>query len=90
MLGEKRQIFRQESLERLSSPDQLDQLLQVVNPQNWLPLVTKKLGNLPTDLQAQTDELSIDRIRHGAACGGRCYRGESLWRRGVENPSEWD
>lgn len=33
-------IFRQESLERLSSPEQLDQLMQIVSPRSWLPLVT--------------------------------------------------
>lgn len=33
-------LFRQESLERLSSPEQLDQLMQVVNPKAWLPLTT--------------------------------------------------
>ncbi len=32
-------IFRKESLERLSSPEQLDQLMQVVRPKSWLPLV---------------------------------------------------
>ncbi|HHP7246207.1 MAG TPA: hypothetical protein ACFE0H_16135 [Elainellaceae cyanobacterium] len=32
-------IFRKESLERLSSPEQLDQIMQVVNPKSWLPLV---------------------------------------------------
>ncbi|WGV27147.1 NHLP bacteriocin system secretion protein [Halotia branconii] len=32
----KESIFRQESLERLSSPERLDQLMQVVNPQDWL------------------------------------------------------
>ncbi len=31
-------IFRKESLERLSSPEQLDQLMQVVGPRSWLPL----------------------------------------------------
>jgi hypothetical protein len=31
-------IFRKESLERLSSPEQLDQLMQVVSPRSWLPL----------------------------------------------------
>jgi HlyD family secretion protein len=39
MLNQKRSIFRKESLERLSSPERLDQLMQVVNPRNWLPLV---------------------------------------------------
>lgn len=31
-------IFRKESLERLSSPEQLDQLMQVVNAKSWLSL----------------------------------------------------
>ncbi|MEB3358647.1 MAG: hypothetical protein VKK04_18115 [Synechococcales bacterium] len=31
-------LFRKESLERLSSPEQLDQLMQVVNPRSWIPL----------------------------------------------------
>ncbi|MGF1575503.1 MAG: NHLP bacteriocin system secretion protein [Cyanophyceae cyanobacterium] len=33
-------LFRQESLERLSSPEQLDQLMRVVSPRNWLALMT--------------------------------------------------
>jgi hypothetical protein len=33
-------IFRKESLERLSSPEQLDQLMQVVSPKSWLPLTS--------------------------------------------------
>ena len=37
-------IFREKSLERLSSPDRLDQLMHVVAPKNWLPLGT--LGSL--------------------------------------------
>jgi multidrug efflux pump subunit AcrA (membrane-fusion protein) len=32
-------LFRQESLERLSSPERLDQLMQVVAPKDWLGLV---------------------------------------------------
>lgn len=31
-------IFRKEALERLSSPEQLDQLMEVVKPQSWLLL----------------------------------------------------
>ncbi|MBE9210043.1 NHLP bacteriocin system secretion protein [Nostoc sp. LEGE 06077] len=31
-------IFREESLERLSSPERLDQLMQVINPKDWLVL----------------------------------------------------
>jgi NHLM bacteriocin system secretion protein len=34
------ELFRQEALERLSSPEKLDQLLKVVNPKAWLPLAT--------------------------------------------------
>lgn len=37
-------IFRKESLERLSSPERLDQLMQVVSPKDWIPLAT--LGGL--------------------------------------------
>ena len=33
-------LFRQKSLERLASPEKLDQLMQVVNPKSWLPLLT--------------------------------------------------
>ncbi|MDZ8109468.1 MAG: NHLP bacteriocin system secretion protein [Nostoc sp. DedQUE12a] len=39
-MAEKDSIFRKESLERLSSPERLDQLMQIVNPLDWLPLVT--------------------------------------------------
>ncbi|MBD2511512.1 NHLP bacteriocin system secretion protein [Nostoc muscorum FACHB-395] len=39
MVNQKTSIFRKESLERLSSPERLDQLMQVVNPRSWLPLV---------------------------------------------------
>jgi HlyD family secretion protein len=35
-----KQIFRQESLEQLSSPEELDQLLVVVNRNSWLILMT--------------------------------------------------
>lgn len=44
MLDQKRDLFRKESLERLSSPEQLDQLMQVVGPRSWLPLAA--LGGL--------------------------------------------
>lgn len=40
MKAENKQLFRQESLERLSSPEQLDQMMRVVNPKAWLPLTT--------------------------------------------------
>ncbi|MHC5861749.1 NHLP bacteriocin system secretion protein [Nostoc sp.] len=44
MLNQKPSIFRKESLERLSSPERLDQLMQVVSPRSWLPLVA--LGSI--------------------------------------------
>ena len=44
MVNQKQTIFRQESLERLSSPERLDQLMQVVAPRDWLVLAT--LGSL--------------------------------------------
>ncbi|MBD2387108.1 NHLP bacteriocin system secretion protein [Cylindrospermum sp. FACHB-282] len=39
MLKKNRSLFRKESIERLSSPEKLDQLMQVVSPRSWLPLV---------------------------------------------------
>ncbi|WP_017721692.1 NHLP bacteriocin system secretion protein [Kamptonema formosum] len=33
-----RKIFREEALEQLSSPEQLDRLMRAVSPQTWLPL----------------------------------------------------
>ena len=33
-------MFRQEALERLSSPERLDSTLKIVNPRAWLPLAT--------------------------------------------------
>jgi HlyD family secretion protein len=44
MFGRDRQIFRSKALERVSSPDHLDQLIEIVNPKDWLPLVV--LGSL--------------------------------------------
>jgi len=41
---EPRQIFQEKALEHLSTPEQLDQLLQVVNRKSWIPLAT--LGGL--------------------------------------------
>lgn len=38
MASQGKQLFRQESLERLSSPEQLDQMMRVVSPKAWLPL----------------------------------------------------
>ena len=38
MSEEKPSIFRQQALDRLSSPERLDKLMQVVGPKDWLPL----------------------------------------------------
>ncbi|MBW4631893.1 MAG: NHLP bacteriocin system secretion protein [Iphinoe sp. HA4291-MV1] len=40
MQNKARKLFREEALERLSSPEQLDRLMQVTSPQAWLPLVS--------------------------------------------------
>ncbi|MDP9120504.1 MAG: NHLP bacteriocin system secretion protein [Acidobacteriota bacterium] len=37
-MSQRREIFRQVSLERLSSPEQLDQLMQVTDPRGWMAL----------------------------------------------------
>ena len=39
-MPENNKIFRQEALERLSSPEKLDRTLKVVNPKAWIPLAT--------------------------------------------------
>ncbi len=44
MLNQKSNLFRKESLERLSSPERLDQLMHVINPRSWLPLTA--LGSI--------------------------------------------
>ncbi|BAY99516.1 HlyD family secretion protein [Tolypothrix tenuis PCC 7101] len=42
--AQKNNIFRKEALDRLSSPERLDQLMQVVQPKKWIPLAA--LGSL--------------------------------------------
>lgn len=60
----KKNIFREGSLERLSSPEQLDQLIKVTSPRAWLALlavviilisivVWSILGSLPTKFAGQ-------------------------------------
>lgn len=44
MSDQKNSLFRKEALERLSSPERLDQLMQVIALKDWLPVVT--LGGL--------------------------------------------
>src|SRR6185436_13831122 len=38
-MAPQRQIFRTKALERASSPDSLDQVIEIVSPKDWLPLV---------------------------------------------------
>jgi len=40
MNTQERTIYREKSLERLSSPEQLDQLMQIIKPKSWLPLLS--------------------------------------------------
>lgn len=40
MQNKESKLFRTEALERLSSPEQLDRLMQVTSPQAWVPLVS--------------------------------------------------
>ena len=59
-----RQIFRKEALERLSSPEQLDQLMQVTGPRGWIALAAVGLlllaalawgvcGTIPVTVEGQ-------------------------------------
>lgn len=44
MVAERKNLFRKEALEKVASPERLDQLVQVVTPQRWLSLIA--LGSL--------------------------------------------
>lgn len=44
MQGQENKMFRQEVIERLSSPERLDEMMRVVNPKAWLPLAA--MGSL--------------------------------------------
>lgn len=61
---EQKELFRKAALERLSSPEELDQLMQVTNPKGWLALLGLAglilaaliwgiLGHIPTIAQGQ-------------------------------------
>jgi HlyD family secretion protein len=41
---EQRSLFREKSVERLASPERLDQIMRVIEPKSWIPLVS--LGGL--------------------------------------------
>ena len=43
-MTEGRQIFRQQSLEKLQSPDRLDQMLRIVRPQSWIIVSAVAVG----------------------------------------------
>lgn len=58
------EIFRKEALERLSSPERLDELMQIISPRSWLSLLTfaclvgaalvwTVFGRLPTTVSGQ-------------------------------------
>jgi hypothetical protein len=60
----KRPLFRQEALDRLSSPEQLDQLMQVTSPRGWIALTACVLlilaalawgffGTIPTTVEGK-------------------------------------
>ncbi|MCU0567377.1 MAG: hypothetical protein MUF49_12355 [Oculatellaceae cyanobacterium Prado106] len=62
--AEKNSLFRQEALDKISSPEQLDQLLQVISLKDWWPLASlgflvaiallwSILGRIPLTAQAK-------------------------------------
>ena len=62
--SKKKEIFRKAALERLSSPEELDQLMQVTTPKGWLALlglvslivvalIWGIFGNIPTKVSGQ-------------------------------------
>ena len=64
MFGKGQDIYRSKALERLSSPEAVDQLLHVVGPRDWLPLIAVGLliavlmswslfGTVPTTVEAR-------------------------------------
>jgi HlyD family secretion protein len=76
----RRPIFRQAALDRLSSPEQLDRLMHVINPQGWVALlglclvlafvlVWSIFGRLPTTIAGTGILLSADGIREVEVLG---------------------
>lgn len=68
-----RQIFRKVALERLSSPEQLDQLMQAASPKSWVALLTllfllivalawSVMGTIPTKVEGQGILVSKDAL----------------------------
>jgi hypothetical protein len=69
--GSERQIFRAKALERISSPDDLDEMIQVVGPKEWVPVAVLALllalalawsfaGRLPVTVSAAGILVSSD------------------------------
>lgn len=63
-MSKENKLFRKVALDRLSSPDQLDQMMEVTTPKGWIALVTTGiilisaiiwgfLGNLPSKVEGQ-------------------------------------
>jgi len=63
MIG--KQIFRKEALRRLSSPEQLDQLITVTEPRGWLSLLAISLIILTTLFWAITGEIPVTIVGKG-------------------------
>nr|CAA6800327.1 MAG: NHLP bacteriocin system secretion protein [uncultured Thiotrichaceae bacterium] len=69
--NQQRSIFRKSALDRLSSPDQLDQLVTITDAKGWLALITLALillsviiwsltGSIPTNVQGEGILISQD------------------------------
>lgn len=58
-------IFRKVSLERLSSPEQLDQLLRVTTPKNWLALLAVSIVLLIVVIWGYTGTISTEAAGQG-------------------------
>ncbi len=59
-------LFRKEALDRLASPDRLDQVMQVVSPLDWLPLATVAFLMAATLAWSVAGRLPIDVVGRGA------------------------
>jgi HlyD family secretion protein len=64
MVTHKQELFRKEALERISSPERLDQIMQVVSFQKWIPLAAfgtlisagvawSVMGRIPVTVEGQ-------------------------------------
>lgn len=89
-------LFRKAALERLSSPEQLDQLMPVTSPQGWLGLVAvllvlaallvwAVLGQVPTAIHvdgviAEPDTTYITTIQAGVITGIHVAEGATVQR----------